>query len=54
MVLVTGAWVASTVYLFRHPSDMNFATWATLCGTMTGFYHYMTQRDDKTPDCEHQ
>lgn len=52
MVLVTGAWVASTVYLFRHPSDMNFATWATLCGTMTGFYHFMTVKDDKTKDCQ--
>lgn len=50
MVLVSSAWIASTVYIYKHPSDMNFATWATLCGTMTGFYHFMCVRDDKIPD----
>jgi hypothetical protein len=42
--------VASTVFVFKHPDAINFATWATLCGTLVGAYHWMVIRDSKTPD----
>lgn len=47
---VTCAWVASTVYLFIHPSEGAFATWGALAGTMTGAYHYLVLLDSKRPD----
>jgi di/tricarboxylate transporter len=49
-VLVTAAWVFSTVYLFDHPTDTNFATWAGLCLTITGVYHWICMKDDKEKD----
>jgi hypothetical protein len=52
MALVTLILVAGTVYLFRNRSDTNFATWAGLCLTVTGAYHWLCVRDDKTPDCQ--
>ena len=50
VLAVSAAWVFSTIYLFRHPSDMNFATWAALCTTVTGVYHWICMKDDKIPD----
>jgi hypothetical protein len=41
---------AATAFIFAHPDTMNFATWATLCGTLTGAYHWLILKDDKTPD----
>lgn len=51
--IVTCAWIASTAYLFLHPSDVNFATWAGLAATMGGIYHWLTIYDDKKQDIEH-
>ena len=50
MILITAAWAASTVFLFKHPDPINFGTWATLAGTMIGAYHWMRVRDDKLED----
>lgn len=50
--MVSAAWVASTVYLFLHPTDTNFATWGALAATMGGIYHWITVYDDKRPDCD--
>lgn len=50
MVIVTAAWVAGTTYIFVHPSDVNFATWAAMAATMGGLYHWLTVYDDKRPD----
>jgi hypothetical protein len=50
ITLVTAAWAASTIFLFKHPSDVNFATWAGLAVTMTGTYHWLCIVDDKKPD----
>lgn len=50
LAIVTGAWIASTVFLFKHPDDPNFATWAGLAITMTGTYKWLSDRDDQTPD----
>jgi hypothetical protein len=50
MLLVSAMWVAGTVYLFIHASDMNFATWMGGSGTMTGFYHWTMMKDQKVPD----
>jgi hypothetical protein len=49
-LLVAGAWVASTVFLFLHHSDLNFATWATFGATIVGVYHFLSVRDDKEKD----
>ncbi len=50
MLLVAQVWVASTVYLFLHPSEPVFVTWSGLCTTMGGIYHWICVRDDKIPD----
>jgi len=44
-------WIFSSVYLWRHPSDGNFATWAAVCGTMTAAYHWLNIHDDLHKDC---
>lgn len=48
--LVTTAWIFSAVFLWRHPSDLNFATFATLSGTLVGVYHFLSVKDDKSED----
>lgn len=50
--LVTAAWIAATVFLFIHPDPLNFATWATVSGTLVGVYHWLRVRDDKIKDSE--
>lgn len=42
--------LAATVFLFKKPDPVNFATWATVCGTLTGAYHWMVIRDSKQAD----
>lgn len=54
MGLVTIAWVAATVFLFKYHTEMDFATWATFSATITGVYHFLCVHDDKVPDCEHR
>lgn len=49
-VLLVAAWSTGTVYLFKHPSDMNFATWGTVSTAMVSAYHWLTVRDQKIPD----
>ena len=41
IVLTAVLWCVSTVYLFKHPSEGDFATWATLSGTVLTAYHWM-------------
>lgn len=48
--LMGGIQFAATVFIFAHPDAMNFATWATICGTLTGAYHWMVIKDSKTKD----
>lgn len=50
MLLVTAAWVASTVFLFMHPDAANFLTWAGLAATVTATYHWLVYADSKKPD----
>ncbi|HXS14414.1 MAG TPA: hypothetical protein VN734_17075 [Acidobacteriaceae bacterium] len=50
MILAGLLWGIATFFLFRHPTEANFATWATLSGTMLGAYHWMVIRDQKVPD----
>lgn len=52
MGAVTAAWVASTAWVFLHPSEGAFATWAGLATTMIGAYHWLTLMDDKKADAE--
>jgi uncharacterized membrane protein len=42
--------VTSTVFVFVHPDAINFATWATLCGTLISAYHWTIYKDSKVPD----
>jgi hypothetical protein len=49
-LLVAIMWVAATVYLFKHPSDISFGTWGTICGTMLCAYKWIDMRDDKEKD----
>jgi hypothetical protein len=53
MGLLSGAWFASTVFIFKYHTEINFATWATFSGAIISAYHWLIVRDDKTPDCEH-
>ena len=32
MILVAGIWIASTVYIFKHPDNTAFGIWAGLAG----------------------
>ena len=50
MGAVTAAWTAGTVWVFLHPSEGAFATWAGLASVMIGCYHWLTMLDDKRPD----
>lgn len=50
MFIVSAAWFSGTVFLFIHPSEVNFATWAGLAVTIGGIYHWITVYDDKKPD----
>lgn len=50
MGAVAAAWAAATVYLFKHASDVNFATWGTISATMVGVYHWICIRDSKQED----
>ena len=49
-VIVTAEWAAATVYLFLHPSEINFGTWCGFGATIGGIYHWLTVYDDKRPD----
>jgi hypothetical protein len=42
--------IAATVFVFKHPDAINFATWATVCGTLATAYHWIVVKDSKTPD----
>lgn len=50
MVIFTAAFGAATRYLFVHPSDLNYATYATLVATMSGVYHWICTWDSKNKD----
>jgi hypothetical protein len=52
IALMAGIQLAATVFLFGHPDAVNFATWATVTGTLTGAYHWMVIRDSKIKDAE--
>jgi hypothetical protein len=53
MALVSLLWITSTIYLFIHPSEADFATWGTICSVMTGVYHWLNIHDQKYPDACH-
>jgi hypothetical protein len=48
--LMAGIQIAGTVFIFKHPDPINFATWAGVCGTLTAAYHWMVIRDAKEKD----
>lgn len=48
--LVTAMWIFAGIYLWIHPSDLNFATWGGICGTLTCVYHWLNIKDDKQKD----
>jgi hypothetical protein len=50
IVLMAGIQLAATVFVFLHPDTVNFVTWATITGTLTGAYHWMVIKDSKTKD----
>ena len=39
-------------YIAKHPSDINFATWATVCGTVACILKWLDITDDKTRDAQ--
>jgi hypothetical protein len=52
MLLLGGVLVASTVYIFKHPDDINFGAWCTFVGTVGGIYHWLVLIDSKRPDAD--
>jgi hypothetical protein len=50
MSSLVAIFVASTVFLFKYPTGMNFATWATVATASGSIYHTLCIRDDKRPD----
>jgi hypothetical protein len=49
---MAGIQIAGTAFIFKHPDTMNFVTWGTLCGTLTGAYHWMVIKDSKQKDAD--
>jgi hypothetical protein len=53
IAVITAMVAVASIYLFKHPSDMNFTTW---CGSITAFggiYHWLVYLDSKKPDADH-
>lgn len=50
MFLVAGAFVASWVYVFTHPSDTAFGVCVGGVGTFGAIFHGIRVHDDKEPD----
>lgn len=50
MTLITCGWCVSSVYLFCHPTDMNFATWGTFSAVVIAAYRWIDFKDSKIPD----
>jgi hypothetical protein len=50
MVLLASGFVASWGYVFVHPSDAAFGICMGGQGTFVAAFHWMTVRDDKSPD----
>lgn len=46
-ITVFGGWFVKT-----HPDPINFATFATLIGTLTTFYHITVVKDSKQADAQ--
>jgi hypothetical protein len=42
----------ASLYVWRHPSDINFATWATVCGTLSCILKWLDITDDKQRDAQ--
>jgi hypothetical protein len=38
------------VYLFVHPSDMNFGAWLGVLGVAGGIFHWLRVKDQKQAD----
>jgi hypothetical protein len=47
---LNAAGIAATVFVFKHPEPMNFATLATLLGTLVSCYHWFVLKDSKQAD----
>lgn len=52
MGLITLGWGAATVYLYQHPSDVNYATWGTITATIICAYRWIDYKDSKIPDAQ--
>lgn len=50
MAGITAILISGTMFIYLHPSEVNFATWAGLMVTVTGVYHWLDIRDDKEKD----
>jgi hypothetical protein len=55
IAMISAAWVAATVFIFKHWDPLNFATWATFSGTAIAGYHWLMIKDSKQEDasCSH-
>jgi hypothetical protein len=49
---ITGILITASIYIFTHPSDVNFASWCGLIATVVGVYHWLRVIDDKRPDAD--
>lgn len=53
VVVFLFAFAASgAVYLFKHPSDMNFAAWLGLMTVAGGIFHGLRVHDQKVGDAQ--
>lgn len=50
MALITCGWGVSSVFLWIHPTDMNFATWGTFSAVVIAAYRWIDYKDSKVPD----
>ncbi len=47
---VNAAGIVATIFLFKHPDALNFATWGATLTTIVGVYHWTVIRDSKEKD----
>jgi hypothetical protein len=50
ITFIFGFAIAGAVYVFRHPSEVNFGAWIGTLSVSGGIFHWLRVRDSKQAD----
>jgi len=53
IVVITAMVAVASLYLFRHPSDANYAMYLGSVTAIGSVYHWLVYLDCKRPDADH-